>query len=434
MENRFELENGLSKKGMNPTRRIGAAGIVIAGLVSSYVLGRYERPKLNSRVGRHVLYYVDPMHPTYKSDKPGTAPDCGMQLEPVFANDSDGEESALPASTLPAGAVRIDETTQRLVGIRLAVVERSSSVNSIHAIGRVVPEDARVYRINSGVDGFIRETFGDSVGTMVRKDQRLATYYAPDFLAATSGFLAASERVPGSVTTEGARSIQNYTDRLRNLGMSDLQIRDVASTRKLPESIDIVAPAEGVVLARNASRGQHFERNAELYRLADLNKVWIIAEIDEQDQPYLHPGGLGQITLRDRGSQIPARIANTLPESEAGGRTVKLRLEADNPHLLLRPDMSVDVEIPVRKTPALTVPVDAVIDSGEQARVYVQSGESIFEPRYVETGWRSGDAVEILRGLRIGERVVAAATFLVDSESRLKNPLPAISQRTGMHE
>jgi membrane fusion protein, copper/silver efflux system len=414
-------------------RRIGAAIMLIAGLAFSYGLGRYERPKRNMRSSRHVMYYVDPMHPTYRSDKPGIAPDCGMQLEPVFANDPEPEGSVLPGSKLPAGTVRIDETTQRLVGIRLASVERSSSFNVIDVIGRVVPEDTRVYRINSGVEGFIRETFGDSVGTVVRKDQKLATYYAPDFLAAASGFLAANERVPGSVTTEGARSIQNYTDRLRNLGMSDLQIREVASTRKLPESINVLAPADGVVLARNASPGQHFEHDAELYRLADLKKVWVIAEIDEQDQPYLHPGGMAQITLRDSGPQIPARIANSLPESDAGGRTVKLRLEADNPQLLLRPDMSVDVEIPVRRPPALTVPVDALIDSGERARVYVQQGEATFEPREVETGWRKGDAVEILGGLKAGERVVVGATFLVDSESRLKNP-QAAAFRHGVHE
>jgi Cu(I)/Ag(I) efflux system membrane fusion protein len=140
---------------------------------------------------------------------------------------------------------------------------------------------------------------------------------------------------------------------------------------------------------------------------------------------HLRPGGLAQITLRDQGRQLPARITESLPQSEADGGTVKLRLEVDNPTFILRPEMLVDVELPVRLPAAVTVSLDALVDSGAHARVYVEHGEGIFEPRDVETGWRSGERVEILRGVQPGERVVNEATFLVDSESRLKTPAPA---------
>jgi membrane fusion protein, copper/silver efflux system len=136
----------------------------------------------------------------------------------------------------------------------------------------------------------------------------------------------------------------------------------------------------------------------------------------------LRAGGLAQITLREEGRQLPARITDSLPQSEAGGGTVKLRLEVDNPRFILRPEMLVDVELPVRLPSAVTVPVDALIDSGAHARIYVEQGEGVFEPREVETGWRFGEQVEILKGVHPGERVVVAATFLVDSESRLKTP------------
>jgi len=271
---------------------------------------------------------------------------------------------------------------------------------------------------------------------LVKKDQKLASYYSPDFLAVASGFLAASERVPGAVGTDGNRtmpfpgtlskqgvsSMQGYTDRLRNLGMSDVQIKRMADSRQLPESIDIVAPADGFILARNISPGQHFDHDMEFYRMADLSRVWVVAEIYEQEAPYLHPGGLAQINLKNEGRQLPARIADSLPQSQAGGGTVKLRLEVDNPKFILRPEMVVDVELPIRVPPAVTVPVDALIDSGARSRVYVEHGEGIFEPREVETGWRFGERVEILRGVLPGERVVVEATFLVDSESRLKTP------------
>lgn len=418
-------------------RKIGLAVLVIAALAASYAVGRYySQPQTAGKTGRHVLYYVDPMHPSYRSDRPGIAPDCGMDLEPVY---SDGPGSAQPAPTLaqlPAGAVGIDGATRRLLGIRLGTVEKGGATRTIRAVGRVVPEDTRVYRINPGVDGFVRETFNDSVGMPVKKDQKLASFYSPEFLAVASGFLAAVQGVPGAVGKDGSRtvpfpgslakqgvsSLQGYTDRLRNLGMNDVQIQQVAFSHQLPESIDVFAPADGFILTRSITPGLHFERNAEFYRIADLSKVWVVAEVFEQEAPYLRPGGAAQVVLREEGRRIPARIAESLPQSEVGGGTVKLRLEVDNPGYVLRPDKLVDVELPVSLPPAVTVPVDALVDSGARARVYVEHGEGVYEPREVETGWRFGERVEIRRGLQSGERVVVAATFLVDSESRLKDP------------
>jgi RND family efflux transporter MFP subunit len=418
-------------------KRTSLAIAVVAAIAASYGIGRYNaHSQSGNQTGRHVLYYVDPMHPSYKSDKPGIAPDCGMRLVPVFAEDLGNAQPSSPLAQLPTGAVAIDAATQRLMGIRVAAVEKSGATRTVRVIGRVVPEDTRVYRINSGLDGFIRETYNDSVGMLVKKDQKLASYYSPDILAVASGFLAASERVPGAVGNDGNRtmpfpgtlskqgvsSMQGYTDRLRNLGMSDVQIKRMADLRQLPESIDIVAPADGFIVARNISPGQHFDHEMEFYRLADLSRVWVVAEIYEQEAPYLRPGGLAQIHLKDEGRNLPGRITDSLPQSEAGGGTVKLRLEVDNPKFLLRPDKVVDVELPIQLPPAVTVPLDAVVDSGARARVYIERGEGIFEPREVETGWRFGERVEILRGVRPGERVVVEATFLVDSESRLKAP------------
>jgi len=419
-------------------RRIGLALGMVAAIAAAYGLGRYSPHSQSAgNVGRHVLYYVDPMHPSYKSDKPGIAPDCGMKLVPVYSDEIGNSLLPLPAAQLAPGAVSIDASTQRLLGIRVAPAERSGATHMTHVVGRVVPEDTRVYKLNSGVDGFIRETHNDSVGTLVKKDQKLATYYAPDFVAAASGFLAATERVPGTVGKDGARftpdwggtiakesvrSIKGYTDHLRNLGMSDVQIQHMAETHELPDSIDVVSPADGFIIARNITPGQHFDHMMEFYRIADLSRVWVVAEVYEQEAVNLHPGSMAHVTLKEEGRQFTAHVTDSLPQSEAGGGTVKLRLELENPTFLLRPDMLVDVELPEHMQPAVTVPLDALVDSGALARVYVERSEGVFEPREVETGWRSDQEVEILRGVQPGERVVVAATFLIDSESRMKAP------------
>jgi Cu(I)/Ag(I) efflux system membrane fusion protein len=405
---------------------------VIGAILACY--GLLTRHPLSASSKRSVLYYVDPMHPAYKSDKPGIAPDCGMALVPVYAGEGASKAAALPLAQSSPGAVTIDGATRRLLGIGVASVAKSSATRVIRAVGRVTPEDTRVYRIDSGVDGFIRDTSNDSVGMPVKKDQKLASYYAPDFLAVASGFLAASERVPGAANGDGSRtlaypgavskqgfsSLQGYADRLRNLGMSDSQIKRMAESRQLPESIDIVSPADGFILARYISPGQHFMHSSDFYRIADLSQVWVIAELFGQESQYLRPKEMAQVALRDTGRKLPARVSESLPQSEAGGGTVKYRLEVDNPDFVLRPDMVVDVELPLRMPAAVTVPADAVIDSGASARVYVEHGEGVFEPRQIQTGWRSGERVEILHGLQPGERVITAATFLVDSESRLR--------------
>jgi Cu(I)/Ag(I) efflux system membrane fusion protein len=422
---------------MSLMRRVSLALAGIVAVAAAYGLGRYHsHSQTGSGAGRHILYYVDPMHPGYKSDKPGIAPDCGMKLEPVYAEDA--AKAAMPVSLaqLPAGAVSIDGATQKLLGIRLATVEKGSGAGMVRVVGRVVPEDTRVYRINSGVDGFIRETYQDSVGTRVKKDQKLASYYSPEFLSVASGFLAATERVPGAVGGDGSRtvpfpgavskqgvsSLQGYTDRLRNLGMSDVQIKRIADSRQLPESVDVVAPADGFILARSITPGEHFDHNMEFYRIADLGRVWVVAEVDDQEAAILRPGGVAKIALSGEGRKLAARITDSLPQSETGGGTVKLRLEVENPGFKLRPEMLVDVELPVQLPSGMVVPVDALVGSGAHTRVYVEHGDGVFEPREVETGWRNGEQVEIRKGVQPAERVVVAATFLVDSESRLKSP------------
>ena len=418
-------------------RRMCVAIAVVAAIAASYGLGRRQlRSPIGRSLGRRVLYYVDPMHPAYRSEKPGVAPDCGMQLEPVFAEDTNNLPPSSSVADLPTGAVSIDGDTQRLLGIRLAPVEKNAVTRTIRVVGRVVPEDTRTYRVNSGVDGFIRETYHDSVGMLVKKDQKLATYYSPDVLSIASGFLAAAQSLPGAVHKDGARtvpfpgalakqgasSLEGYADRLRNLGMSDEQIQRMANDHQLPETIDVVAPANGFILARNISSGQHFTRDIEFYRVADLSQVWVAAEVSEQEASHLHPGGTARVILKNGGPELSAHISDSLPQSETGGGTVKLRLEVDNPKFVLRPEMLVDVELPLRLPSAVTVPLDAVVDSGAHTHVYVEQGKGIFAPREVETGWRSSEQVEILHGVQPGERIVVAATFLVDSESRLKTP------------
>jgi len=174
------------------------------------------------------------------------------------------------------------------------------------------------------------------------------------------------------------------------------------------------------VVARNVSPGQKFERGAEYYRIADLSRVWILADVFESDAQYLQPGAQVRVNLPDQGKSFPGRVSNVLPQFDGATRTFKARIEVDNRSYALRPEMFVDLELPVAFSRTVVVPAGAVLDSGLRKTVFVERGQGLFSPREVETGRRFDDRVEIVKGLAAGERIVVSGNFLVSSESRLK--------------
>jgi RND family efflux transporter MFP subunit len=202
--------------------------------------------------------------------------------------------------------------------------------------------------------------------------------------------------------------------------MSEQQMKELANTKQITDKIFIVAPATGFIIARNVSPGQQFEKGFEWYRIADLSRVWVLADLFRNETEYVRPGMKVRVTLPETKKSLNAVVSTVLPQFDATSRTLKVRLELDNPGYTLRPDMFLDVEFPVTLPSALTIPADAVLDSGLKKTVFVDQGNGIFEPREVETGWRMGDRVEIVRGLKPGERIVISGNFLIDSESRLE--------------
>jgi len=368
------------------------------------------------------MYYVDPMHPAYRSDKPGKAPDCGMDLVPVYA-DTVGN-SLVGSGDASSDSLRIDPATQKIYGIQLASVDNDSGTRTVRVFGKVAADETKVYKVSVGADGYVKSTDNDAVGNRVKKDQHLAVIYSPDFLAAEGGFLSANERSPGGkdtpATAQNAASASARADRLRNLGVSDVQIEEMVSTRKIPEDVYVVSPTDGFILTRNISPGLRFEREKEMYTIADLSRVWIMAQVFGKDAQKFRPGTVAKVTLPDTGESFQARVSDVLPEVDPTTRALKVRLVANNPGFRLRPDMFVNVDMPVSVPPGLSVPADAIVDTGLAKQVFVQTAPGHFEKREVEIGWRFDDRVQIIKGVRKGEMVVSAGTFLVDSESRLQ--------------
>jgi Cu(I)/Ag(I) efflux system membrane fusion protein len=382
-------------------------------------------------VARPVLYYVDPMHPAYRSDKPGIAPDCGMQLEPVYAS-AQLATTAQSESSLPPGSVRIDPQRQQLFGVRIGPVEEASGSYKLRLLGRVAPDEGRTYKLNAGIEGYIQEVSSATTGSFVRKDQVLATFSSPMAAMTIQTYmlnLGAEDRfkksaAEGSVESQSLAStnanLQQRNQQLHNLGMSSLQMEEIRRTRQFPDAIKIVSPVDGFVVARNVSAGQKFERDTEWYRIADLRRVWVVADVFENEAQYLQPGVQVRVSFPDQSKVFPGRVSNVLPQFDVATRTLKARIEVENQGYALRPDMFVNVELPVAFSRALVVPADAVLDSGLKKTVFVEHGKGVFSPRTVETGRRLDDRVEIVKGLEAGETIVVSGNFLVSSESRLQ--------------
>ena len=407
-------------------RPLSALALVVVVAAGAFLAGWHaHRPAPPAAAaGRRILYYHDPMHPAYRSDKPGVAPDCGMALEPVY----EGEEPA--AGPWASGTVQLSEARQQLIGLRTSEVRKTSESRTLRLLGRVAMEDRRLYRINSATDGWIREVGNQSAGTAVKKNERLGSFYSPEFLSAEQAFnyaMEALDRFTSDAKQQGSQialtkaNVQTAVDTLKNLGMGDPQLEELKRERTVSQDIGIYAPADGIVVARNVFPGQRFDRGLELYRIADLSHVWVLADVFENDAQYIHAGAPVTVHYRDR--ELRGATSGALPMFDAATRTLKVRLDIDNPGYLLWPDMFVDVDVAVRIPPAIAGPVEAVLDSGIRKTVFVDRGNGYFEARAVETGWRFGEQVEVVRGLTPGERIVVSGNFLIDSETRMKPPL-----------
>ena len=368
--------------------------------------------------------YACPMHPQYRSDRPGDCPSCGMRLERVRTTPA-GEDADDDA---PAGAVHVSVERQQAIGVRLGIAERVAGGRTLRTTGRVAPNENATYPLVAGVSGWIRSVGNATTGSLVKKNERLASFYAPDFVVAQQSWYSGLEtldrtgnqQIQAYNNQRVVEGVQRFADTLRNLGVSELQLAEMAKMRELVQDVHVVSPVDGFVLQRNVSAGLRFDRGFELYRIANLKRVWILADVYQHQLQFIKPGMVATLTAPQFEQPFAASVSNSEPIFDDATLTLKVRLEADNPRWVLKPGMFVDVEFNIDLPETLVVPADAIADSGLRKTVFVDRGHGYFEPRQVETGWRIADLVEVTRGVMPGERIVISGTFLVDSEARMK--------------
>ena len=266
----------------------------------------------------------------------------------------------------------------------------------------------------------------DAQHRMMEDWQRLLTLYSPEMLATEQEYLLAlksKDMLKNSTLAGVLEQSDSLTaasrKRLELWDLSETQIEEIARTGQPVTNITLDSPIGGYVITRNAFPKQRITPETELYNIVDLSRVWIMADVFENDAPMVRLDQQVTVSLASARS-FRARVDYIQPQVDPTTRTLKVRLEADNPEMLLKPDMYVDVEFRVATPRRITVPSEAVLNSGERQTVFVDRGNGYIEPREVQTGERVGDRLEIVKGLQPGERIVTSGNFLIDSESQLK--------------
>src|SRR5262245_56593160 len=438
------------------------AVVALAAMFAGGYVVRATKPSAPQN-GRRILYYVDPMHPAYKSDKPGIAPDCGMRLKPVYADDGttttgtsgrkvlyyrDPQEheyradkpglnpetgntlepvyADAPQLSLPPGSIKISPERQQMIGVKFATVQIGGGTRAIRTVGKVAADETRIGHVHTRIEGWIEKGFVDFTGDIVKKDEPMLTVYSPEMLATQEELLLAARArdVMPSLFDAAKRRLQLWD-------LSDDQIEQVLQTGQPIRSITVHAPMSGFVTERKAFPNQRVTPDSDLYTITDLSRVWIVADVFESDITSITVGDPAYVMFTGGGvPPVAARVSYILPQVDPMTRTLKVRLDASNPGTRMKPDMFVNVEFAVAGSPQLAVPVEAVLDTGDRQTVFVDLGDGYLEPRQVAVGERFGDRVTIARGLPAGERVVSSGTFLIDSESQLKAATTGLGKPT----
>lgn len=419
--------------------------------------------------GRKVLYWYDPMHPRYKTNKPGIAPDCGMQLVPKFDDAAAGtpggatkerkimfwydamnpthrydkpgkapdgmdlvpkyaDEDNSSSETAP-GTVKIDPTRQQLIGVRTVTVERESLARTVHTTGQLTADEQKIAHIHLKVSGWTEQVYVDYIGQLIKKGQPLFTLYSPDLVSTEEEYLIAKrgQKYLGSSpfpdVAQGSESLlKSSRERLKLWDISDEQIKKLDESGEVSRTLTFYSPVNGFVMDRKAFPNTAINPEMELYTVADLTDIWVNADVYEYEVPYVRVGQKATMQLSYYpGKTYRGRVTFIYPTVDPIARTVKVRLEFPNPKFDLKPQMFADIQLNIDYGTHIVVPQEAVLDSGNTQTVFVAHEGGYFEPRAVKLGPKLDGKAVILSGLKLGETIVASGNFLIDSESRLES-------------
>jgi RND family efflux transporter MFP subunit len=379
--------------------------------------------------------YVCPMHPEVQQHGPGRCPKCGMDL--VKAD----PQPAAQASAAVAGMATVHATADQfaLAGVRTTEALTGVISNTVRAVGNVVTDETRVRQVTTKIGGWIEKLHVNAVGQFVRAGDPLFDLYSPELLASQQEYLRA-RATAAEFEQSSMPEVRRGGQDLVSAGRRRLELFDVPQafldqlerTGAVQRTITFRAPFSGYVTEKTVLEGQRIDSGMPLMTLSDLSRVWVIAQVYENEAAAAAPGRAATLSPQyDNTVRLPGRVSLVYPTMDVESRTVRVRFEVANPKMALKPGMFVNVELETGQARGVIVPDSAVIDTGTRQVVFVKAAGGQFEPREVAAGARAAGRVLIKTGLKAGEVVAVAANFLLDSESRLRAAIGAAAPAAG---
>ena len=343
---------------------------------------------------------------------------------------SHAAHSAVPASLVARSqvpgmaTVEVPVARRQAIGVRTAVIGRQPLTERVRTVGLVAADEREVRKVQTKISGWIDSLYVNFTGQYVKAGQPIVSIYSPELVASEREYLlalSASGTQSGIGDAEKKLLVESARNRLRLWDLTDEQVRQIEKSGAPRRAIDLHSPISGFVTLKPVYQGMYVTPEMELYTVSDLRAVWIWADVYEDELALVQVGQSAEVSLASMpGEKFRSVVSFVSPTMDVATRTVKVRLDVDNRAARLKPGMYATVGLESRLGERLALPEDALIDTGERKVVFVQIGESTYQPRQVELGRRAGDYYEILGGLEAGDRVVISAQFLLDSESRLR--------------
>ena len=376
----------------------------------------------------------------YWNGQSNHATDRAMESTSKPSAESKSGDDAMAGHDMSSGGVTVSAEKQQLVGIRTAVAEIRPLVKKIRTVGIVAYDETRMAQVFSKVDGWIEKLFVNYTGKLVEKGQPLFTFYSPELVATQEEFLLAlraKETLGASSLKEislgSASLLEAARRRLALWDISEAQIAELQKNGQPQRTLTFFSPISGFVIKKDAAQGMKVMPDKELYTITDLSTVWVNADIYEYELANIRMGQRATISLSYfPGQTFSGKVAWVAPVLDEKTRTTKVRLEFANRDFKLKPEMYANVEIEVDGGKKLAIPDEAVLDSGIRKIVFVDKGEGRYAPAEVKLGNKFDGYYEVLGGLAAGERIIASASFLLDSESRLSEAMGAMAGMAGM--
>jgi Cu(I)/Ag(I) efflux system membrane fusion protein len=351
-----------------------------------------------------------------------------------------GSMQGMAGMNMAPGTAMVSPQMQQLMGVRIATVEAKTLNKTVRAVGTVTYDESRVRQVYSKVDGWVDKLYVNSTGAFVGKGQPLFTIYSPDLVATQSEYLMAKKNYESLATSSipevktGASSLVAASEtRLALWDISEQQLRDLQQKGEAQKTLTLYSPYSGFVIKKDINEGMKVMGEKELYTIADLSNVWVNVDVYESDIPFIKVGQRADISLSYfPGEPLTGRVSYIYPYLDEKTRTVKVRLEHPNPGYKLKPEMYVNAEIKIPGGAQLSIPEEAVLDSGIRKIVFVDKGNGHFEAKEVKLGAKMEGYYQLQSGLKEGEKIAASSAFLLDSESRLSEAMGAMAGMPGM--